>query len=82
MILTIPVLLYQLLFVVILGILVPLTMHLRPDLLGERWSRNRIAIGAVLVLIGGFMLRFIVLVGSETIKGPHTGVQMTGVPWP
>jgi len=72
-----------LLFVVILGILVPLTMHLRPNLLGARWGENRIAIGAVLVLIGGFALRLILLIGSETIQGPHSGVQMTStLPWP
>ncbi len=72
-----------LLFVVITGILVPLTMHLRPGWVGERWRSRRVALGAVLVLIGGFMLRFIILVGSETIQGPHTGVQMTSIlPWP
>ncbi|HEU5209593.1 MAG TPA: NrfD/PsrC family molybdoenzyme membrane anchor subunit [Longimicrobiales bacterium] len=72
-----------LLFVVVLGILIPLTLHLRPNFMGERWRGNRIAIGAVLVLIGGFMLRFIILIGSETIHGPHSGVQMTStVPWP
>ena len=72
-----------LLFVVVLGILIPQTLQLRPHFMGERLHGNRIAVGAVLVLIGGFMLRFIILIGSETIQGPHTGIQMTStVPWP
>ncbi|MHB1168420.1 MAG: NrfD/PsrC family molybdoenzyme membrane anchor subunit [Longimicrobiales bacterium] len=72
-----------LLFVVIPGILIPLVLHLRPNWIGERWRGRRIAIGAVLVLIGGFMLRFIILVGSETIEIPHTAAQMTStLPWP
>jgi formate-dependent nitrite reductase membrane component NrfD len=72
-----------LLLVVIPGILLPLAMHLRPDWMKERWRDRRIAIGAVLVLIGGFLLRLIILLGSETVHGPHTGVQMTStLPWP
>ena len=72
-----------LLFVVIPGILIPLVLHLRPNWIGERWRGKRIAIGAVLVLIGGFMLRFIMLVGSETIEIPHTAARLTStLPWP
>ena len=66
-----------LLFVIIPGILLPITMHLRPGWLGERWRTRRVAYGAVLVLFGGFMLRLIVLLASETVHGPHSGIQMT-----
>lgn len=71
-----------LLFVIIPGILVPLAMHLRPGWVGRRWRGRRLALGAVLVLVGGFMLRLVVLLASETVRGPHSGVQMTTMlPW-
>ena len=71
-----------LLFVVIAGILIPLALHLRPGWLGERWRARRVLVGAVLVLVGGFVLRLVTLLGSETIYGPHAGLQMTRMlPW-
>lgn len=64
-----------LLLVVLLGIIIPLVLHFRPIWVRERWRTHRVVAGAVLVLIGGFFLRFITLVSSETIHGPHTGIQ-------
>ena len=71
-----------LVFVIVPGVLMPLAMHLRPGWLGEPWRARRVALGAVLVLVGGFMLRLVMLLASETIHGPHSGVQMTRLlPW-
>jgi hypothetical protein len=42
---------------VVLRILLPLLLHWRPRLLGRR----SLAVGAVLVLLGGFLLRVVVL---------------------
>ena len=72
-----------LVFVVILGILVPLALHLRPGWIGERWRARRLVLGAVFVLVGGFMLRLLMLVASETVHGPHMGIPFTTLrPWP
>jgi formate-dependent nitrite reductase membrane component NrfD len=69
-----------LLFVVIAGILIPLALHLRPGGLGERWRARRVLVGAVLVLVGGFVLRLVTLLGSETIYG-HTAQMTRMLPW-
>ena len=57
------------------GIVLPLVLHFRPAWVAERWRARRLAVGAVLVLAGGLLLRFVALLASETIHGPHTGVQ-------
>jgi formate-dependent nitrite reductase membrane component NrfD len=49
--------------VVIIGLLVPLLMSWRPEAI--RWSS--ITAGAVLVLIGGFLLRVVVVLSSEAV---------------
>ena len=64
-----------LLLVILPGILIPLVLHFRPVWVRERWRTHRIVAGAVLVLIGGFFLRFVTLLSSETIHGPHSGLQ-------
>lgn len=59
-----------LVLVVGLGILVPLALHFRPAWFREAWGRRRIVAGAVLVLVGGFFLRVVVLLSSESIGVP------------
>jgi protein NrfD len=51
--------------VIILGLLVPLMLHLRPTLAGG--LRTASALSAVLVLIGGFVLRWAVLAGPQGV---------------
>jgi formate-dependent nitrite reductase membrane component NrfD len=51
--------------VIILGLLVPLILHWRPRLAGD--LRRAYALSAVLVLIGGFVLRWAVLAGPQGI---------------
>ena len=51
--------------VIILGLLAPLALHWRPTLAGG--SRAASVLAAVLVLIGGFVLRWAVLAGAEGI---------------
>lgn len=63
--------------VILLGILIPLALHFRPLWVREQWRRRNVVAGAVLVLIGGFFLRFVTLLSSETIHAPHTGIQST-----
>ena len=63
------------LFVIMLGILLPLVLHFRPAWVNERWRSRRLVTASVLVLIGGFFLRLVTLLSSETIHGPHTGLQ-------
>lgn len=63
-----------LLLVVVPGIIIPLVLHFRPVWIRERWRSNRLVTGAVLVLVGGFFLRVVTLISSETIHGPHTGM--------
>jgi formate-dependent nitrite reductase membrane component NrfD len=70
-----------LLLVVLLGILIPLVLHFRPVWVRERWRTHRVVAGAVLVLIGGFFLRFVTLIASETIPAPHTGLQGPHAGW-
>jgi hypothetical protein len=50
--------------VIVLGLLVPLALHWRPHLLGERAAS---ATAALLVLVGGFVLRWAVLAGPQGI---------------
>jgi formate-dependent nitrite reductase membrane component NrfD len=49
--------------VVIAGILLPLALHLRPRLLGQL----SVPAGAALVLVGGFLLRVVVVLSSEGV---------------
>ena len=49
--------------VVLLGLLVPIVLHWRPRLLG----RLSVPSAAVLVLVGGFLLRTVVVLSSEAI---------------
>ena len=49
--------------VVLTGILIPLVLHVRPRLLG----RLSVPSAAVLVLIGGFVLRMVVVMASEGV---------------
>jgi formate-dependent nitrite reductase membrane component NrfD len=51
--------------VVILGLLLPLALHWRPTLAGG--ARTASVLSGVLVLIGGFVLRWAVLAGAEGI---------------
>ncbi|HSH44836.1 MAG TPA: NrfD/PsrC family molybdoenzyme membrane anchor subunit [Longimicrobiales bacterium] len=75
-----------LLGVVVLGILVPLALHWRPGLLrgraGEgrfsRWLRDPKLAAAVLVLVGGFLLRLAVIMASHGIE--HARVVREGLP--
>ncbi|HEX6133304.1 MAG TPA: NrfD/PsrC family molybdoenzyme membrane anchor subunit [Longimicrobiales bacterium] len=64
-----------LLIVLVFGILVPLVLHFRPVWIAERWRSRPLFTGAVLVLAGGFLLRLVALLASETIHGPHAGIQ-------
>lgn len=50
--------------VFLLGIVIPLVLQWRPNLLGERWSAPA---AAVLVLVGGFLLRVVVVLSSESL---------------
>ena len=52
-------------FVVVLGLLVPLAIHWRPKLAGG--ARAATVWSSVLVLIGGFVLRWAVLAGPQGI---------------
>jgi formate-dependent nitrite reductase membrane component NrfD len=49
--------------VVVAGILLPLALHLRPRLLG----RLSVPTAAALVLVGGFLLRVIVVLSAEGV---------------
>ena len=49
--------------VVLLGLLIPLALHWRPRLLG----RMSVPSAAVLVLVGGFILRAVVVLSSEAV---------------
>jgi formate-dependent nitrite reductase membrane component NrfD len=51
--------------VVVVGLLVPLALHLRPALAGG--MRVASAVASVLVLIGGFVLRWAVLAGPQGV---------------
>jgi formate-dependent nitrite reductase membrane component NrfD len=53
-------------FVVVLGLLVPLVLHWRPRLAGS--ERTAVIASAVLVLVGGFVLRWAVLAGPQGIR--------------
>jgi formate-dependent nitrite reductase membrane component NrfD len=53
------------LFVVIVGLLLPLAIHWRPALAGG--ARRAVVWSSVLVLIGGFVLRWAVLAGPQGI---------------
>ena len=65
-----------LVFVVMLGILLPLALHFRPAWFNdERWRLRRLVVAPVLVLIGGFFLRLVTLLASETIHVPQSGLQ-------
>ncbi|MCT8136515.1 polysulfide reductase NrfD [Anaerobacillus sp. CMMVII] len=46
--------------VVVVGLLVPLLLKLKPNLLG---MRNSLIFSSVLVLVGGFILRYVVMMG-------------------
>ena len=62
------------LLVIVTGILIPLALHFRPDWFRASWRGRSVVTGAVLVLIGGFFLRFVTLLSSETIHAPQTGI--------
>ena len=47
--------------VIVLGILIPLALYWRRDWLGDR----NLTTAAVLVLVGGFILRMVVIMSSE-----------------
>lgn len=50
--------------VVLAGIVLPLALHLRPGFLG----RFSLPVGAVLVLVGGLLLRVVVILSSEFMR--------------
>ncbi len=52
--------------VVLIGLLIPLALHWRPQLLGgmSRWS---VPLAAVLALVGGFILRAVIVLSSEAV---------------
>ncbi len=52
--------------VVLLGILIPLALHWRPRLLG-RLSGWSVPAGAVLALVGGLILRAVIVLSSEAV---------------
>jgi len=58
--------LFLFIFVVVLGLLVPLALHWRPRLAGG--ERIAVVASAVLVLVGGFVLRWAVLAGPQGIR--------------
>lgn len=72
--------------VVVLGILVPLALHWRPGWMEripgrrgrQRWLTDRKLTAAVLVLVGGFLLRLSVLLASEGIE--HVRVVRESLP--
>ncbi len=70
-----------LVFVVFLGILLPLALHFRPHWWSETWRLRRLVLAPVLVLIGGFFLRLVTLLASETIHAPQSGLQGPHVGW-
>jgi formate-dependent nitrite reductase membrane component NrfD len=49
--------------VIVLGMLIPLTLYWRRDWLGDRNATT----AAVLVLVGGFILRMVVVMSSEAV---------------
>jgi formate-dependent nitrite reductase membrane component NrfD len=51
--------------VVLVGLLVPLALHFWPALLGRLTGRRAVALTALLVLIGGFMLRIVIVLGGQ-----------------
>jgi formate-dependent nitrite reductase membrane component NrfD len=51
--------------VAVLGLLVPLALHLRPRLLGG----SAVAVAAVLSLVGGFLLRYAVVMLPQGYLG-------------
>jgi formate-dependent nitrite reductase membrane component NrfD len=53
--------------VIVIGILVPLLLHWRPRLLG---SPLRPAVSALLVLVGGFIFRVVVILSADGIGRP------------
>jgi protein NrfD len=53
--------------VVLAGILLPLGLHARPQWFG-RWGARPAVTAAVLVLAGGFLLRFVTILASEEIE--------------
>ena len=54
-----------LLAVVVIGILAPLALHYSPRLLGGRGTS--LAAAAVLALVGGFLLRMVIVLSAELI---------------
>lgn len=52
--------------VVLIGLLIPLALHQRPQLLG-RMSGMSVPAAAVLALVGGFILRAVVVLSSEGV---------------
>lgn len=55
-----------LLGVVLAGILIPLALHYRPERFA-RWASRPGAVAAVLVLLGGFLLRFTMILASNAM---------------
>ena len=53
--------------VIVVGILIPLLLHWRPRLIGPDRSA---AVGAFLVLVGGFLFRVVVVLSSDGIRRP------------
>jgi hypothetical protein len=52
----------------VLGLLAPLALHWRPRFVGGERAASRVS--ALLVLIGGFVLRWAVLAGPQGIGLP------------
>jgi formate-dependent nitrite reductase membrane component NrfD len=50
--------------VMIAGLLIPLALHLRPTLLGARAGQSSI-IAAILVLLGGLLLRYVIIMAPQ-----------------
>lgn len=65
-----------LVLVIGLGILLPLALHYRPGWFHERWSRRHVVAAAVLVLLGGFFLRLVMVLASTSI-GPVQSARLT-----
>lgn len=53
--------------VVFVGNLVPLALHYRPHWFRGRWAANHSVAAAALILVGGFLLRFVIILASENI---------------
>ncbi|MCI0394805.1 MAG: polysulfide reductase NrfD [Chloroflexi bacterium] len=51
--------------VLLIGLLVPLVMQLRPGLQGMKETTRMTAVTAVLILIGGFILRTVIVMGGQ-----------------